>query len=89
LLKRSRQSDRLRITVKDIAKCVVDLSVTLPDFHEKKLSPTLASGWRQFCDVMKVYITRVRVVTTFTGTAECNVKVERLRESFIRENLAA
>ena len=38
LPKRNRSSDRLRLTVEDIVKCILDPSVKLPEFHAKNLA---------------------------------------------------
>jgi len=38
LPKRNRSSDRLRLTVEDIVKCVLDPSIMLPEFHAKNLA---------------------------------------------------
>jgi len=38
LPKRNRSSDRLRLTMEDIVKCVLDPSVQLPEFHAKNLA---------------------------------------------------
>jgi len=38
LSKRNRSSDRLRLTMEDIVKCVLDPSVQLPEFHAKNLA---------------------------------------------------
>jgi len=36
--KRNRSSDRLRLTMEYIVKCVLDPSVQLPEFHVKNLA---------------------------------------------------
>jgi len=38
LPKRNRSSDRLRLTMEDIVKCVLDPSIQLPEFHAKNLA---------------------------------------------------
>jgi len=38
LPKRNKSSDRLRLTMEDIVKCVLNPSVQLPEFHAKNLA---------------------------------------------------
>jgi len=52
---RNRSSDRLRLTMEDVAKCVLDPSVQLPEFHAKNLArlpPTDVSH----CDVSAILL---------------------------------
>jgi len=55
LPKRTRSADRLRLTLEDTVKCVLDPTVKLPEFHAKnlaRLSPVDASH----CDVSAILI---------------------------------
>ena len=55
LPKRNKSSDRLRLTMENIVKCVLDPSVQLPEFHAKilvRLPPVDVSH----CDVSAILL---------------------------------
>jgi len=75
LPKRTRSSDRLRLTVEDIVKCVLDPSIALPEFHAKNLA-RLPPVDVSHCDVSAILLelralrAEVRSMGQVTATVE-------------------
>jgi len=87
LPKRTRSSDRLRLTVEDIAKCVLDPSVKLPEFHAKNLA-RLPPVDVSHCDVSAILLelralrAEVRSMGQVTATVETlKTELDELKSS--------
>lgn len=76
--KRNRSADRLRLTMEDIVKCVLDPSIKLPEFHAKNLArlpPVDASH----CDVSAILLELRALRAEVRSMGQVTAMVETLK----------
>jgi len=81
LPKRNRSSDRLRLTMEDIVKCVLDPSVKLPEFHAKNLA-RLPPVDVSHCDVSAILLELRALRAEVRSMGQVAATVETLKTEF-------